>query len=88
MIALVVGLGLFVAGCTTKPSYAGKWKGQMDGETVLLDISEEDGFVISEQGMTYVGRWKTTDNGQAEFVAVGEDEKGVGSLLNDNELFL
>ena len=102
MIALVVGLGLFVAGCATKPSYVGTWKcpnmpedAQEAGVTAAnLYITEEGGFsgaFEKTDGTTmggFSGSWETNDVGGINFL-VNEGngpEKGTGQLIDKDTL--
>ena len=97
MIALVVGLGLFVAGCATKPSYVGTWKcqnmpaeAQEEGATAAnLYIAEEGGiFLITEGSVKSAsGRWETNKVGGINVVFEGQDD-GTGQLLDKDTLLI
>jgi hypothetical protein len=102
MMAFVVGLGLFVAGCATQPSYVGSWKcpnmpqeARDEGVTgATLHITEEGGFAGAferSDGTTFggfSGTWEPNDVGGINFKLTEGNgpEKGTGLLIDKDTL--
>ena len=101
MMVAVVGLGLMLAGCASKPSYAGVWRsekmppeameeGVVATQLVLAEEGAFSGYFEMEDGSPmggFSGSWVTNGIGGIDFIVDGDGpEKATGQLIDDNTL--
>lgn len=96
--AVVMGMGLMVAGCATKPTYAGAWKSQSVPEkmeergisSVTMNLSDSGEYAVTfndsggELISDFNGCWEADDSGRIVFhPAEGQGPVGVTAQLLD-----
>ena len=83
---VIAGMCVALGSCAAEQKYMGKWGGSADDTKVVVELLENDVFIVHVNDEQHAGEWEVDSEGQLR--AELKDTKLVGKMLDKKRLLI